>query len=132
MPAKSRATARKSTPASTKPAKAAKPAKATKPKSEPSPVKSVADELESLRKIFREVIKQYANRVEAEIAEIRDIVLGLTDSAESLPSSRLHELRDMLTLMRTLQVKQEKGRRKDVKKLDGLVEDLRQFVDAWQ
>lgn len=119
----------------TKPRATKKPARTTKAaakKAEPSPVKSVAEELESLRKTLREVVKNYSNRIESEIADLRAIVLGLTETAESLPTSRMHELRDMLTLMRTLQVKEEKGRRKDVKKIDDLVADLRQFVDGWK
>ena len=42
-----------------------------------------------------------------------------------LPNSEIHDLRDMLTLLRTLEVKPEAGRRKDLKKIETLVEDLR-------
>ena len=47
------------------------------------------------------------------------------------PNSEIHDLRDMLTLLRTLEVKPEAGRRKDLKKIESLVEDLRQLSARW-
>lgn len=97
----------------------------------PSPVKSVLEELEFLRKTTREIIKNYSDRMEAEILQIREVVAGLGDDPDALSSTQIHELRDMLTVMRTLQVKSEKGRRKDLKKLDSAIEDLRSLIDGW-
>ena len=37
----------------------------------------------------------------------------------------------MLTLLRTLEVKPEAGRRKDLKKIESLVEDLRLLSERW-
>ena len=56
-----------------------------------------------------------------------------TVSARSadLPNSEIHDLRDMLTLLRTLEVKPEAGRRKDLKKIETLVEDLRLLSERW-
>ena len=48
-----------------------------------------------------------------------------------LPNSEIHDLRDMLTLLRTLEVKPEAGRRKDLKKIETLVEDLRLLSERW-
>ena len=45
--------------------------------------------------------------------------------------SEIHDLRDMLTLLRTLDVKPEAGRRKDLKKIESLVEDLRALSERW-
>jgi hypothetical protein len=38
----------------------------------------------------------------------------------------------MITLCRTLDLKPEKGRRKDLKKIDTLVEELETMVQNWQ
>ena len=46
-------------------------------------------------------------------------------------NSEIHDLRDMLTLLRTLQIKPEAGRRKDLKKIEGLVEELRLLSERW-
>ena len=51
-------------------------------------------------------------------------------SADS-PHSEIHDLRDMLTLLRTLEVKPEAGRRKDLKKIESLVEELRLLSERW-
>ena len=47
------------------------------------------------------------------------------------PHSEVHDLRDMLTLLRTLEVKPEAGRRKDLKKIESLVEELRLLSERW-
>ena len=56
-----------------------------------------------------------------------------TVSARSadLRNSEIHDLRDMLTLLRTLEVRPEAGRRKDLKKIETLVEDLRLLSERW-
>ena len=49
-----------------------------------------------------------------------------------LPASHIRDLRDMITLCRTLDLKPEKGRRKDLKKIDTLVEELQLMIQHWQ
>ncbi len=95
-----------------------------------SPAKSVAKELDSLRKTLRLVSKAYLERIEAELLEVREAV-GELSKTEEVPSSKIRDLRDMLMLMHKVQIKADKGRRKDLKKLDSLIGDLRQFLDQW-
>lgn len=95
-----------------------------------SPMKSAGDELDFLRKTFREIVESYASRVEGEIAQIRKLVAA-EEKKKKLSSSRLRDARDIITLIRTLDVKSEKGRRRDLKKIDGLVEELNRFVENW-
>ncbi len=54
---------------------------------------------------------------------------GTSVAAKS--QSEIADLRDMLTLLRTLEVKPEAGRRKDLKKIESLVEDLRVLSERW-
>ena len=44
--------------------------------------------------------------------------------AEDLSRERLHDIRDLTIMMRKRKLKPEKGRRKDVHKLDSLIRDL--------
>ena len=98
---------------------------------EVSPMKSLAEELDFVRKSFRESIDVYSARVEAQLNQIRDAVLEQTKNPK-LPASHIRDLRDMITLCRTLDLKPEKGRRKDLKKIDTLVEELQLMIQHWQ
>jgi hypothetical protein len=97
---------------------------------EVSPMKSVAEELDFLRKAFRECINVYATRIETQLLQIRETVLEQTKNPK-LPPSHIRDLRDMITLCRTLDIKPEKGRRKDLKKFDTLVEELHALIQNW-
>jgi len=98
--------------------------------SEASPMKAVVGELENLRESLRETLSHYQARVESDIDAIRDVVsqdLG----GNKIDSGKLRDLRDMLTVLRHAQVKAEKGRRKDVKKIEGVVADLKILIEHW-
>jgi len=95
-----------------------------------SPMKSAGEDLDFLRKTFREIIASYSARVEGEIAQIRSAV-SAEEKKKKLSSSRLRDARDIITLVRTMDVKSEKGRRRDLKKIDLLIEELNRFVENW-
>jgi len=94
-------------------------------------MKSLAEELDFVRKSFRESIDVYSTRVETQLTQIRDAVLKQTKNSK-LPSAQIRDLRDMITLCRTLDLKPEKGRRKDFKKIDSLLEELQLLIQTWQ
>jgi len=73
-----------------------------------SPMKSAREELDFLRKVFRDTIASYSARVEGEIARIRE-------------AAAVEEKKK----------KAEKGRRRDLKKIDLLIEELNRFVENW-
>ena len=127
---------------------------------EASPYKSVAEELETLRRTFRNVCQQYAARVDTEIVALHDQVIAAgtvaadQEKAEQPPAGaaprpaparpsvstqdrqarareKVHEVRDMLTLLRTLQIKPAEGRRKDLKKIESVIEDLHGLTAKW-
>jgi ADP-heptose:LPS heptosyltransferase len=95
-----------------------------------SPVKSVIEELDGLRSEFRSALMAYASRIEEEIGLVQKSVGGLANR-KKIPPARLHDLRDMLTLLRKFSIKPEKGRRKDLKKIDALVGDLTMLIEPW-
>ena len=104
------------------------------PKSKPAsalPFKTLTEELAFLRKTFRDLVGTYSSQVEGEIAQLHATVQADGDSKKKLPPSRVSDLRDMLMLLRSLEVKPNKGRRRDLKKIEMLVEDLRTIADRW-
>lgn len=70
-------------------------------------MKSLAEELEFVRKAYRESMQVYSRRVEAQLTALRDTVLKQT--ANPNPSAaQLRDIRDMITLCRTLDLKPER------------------------
>ena len=89
-----------------------------------SPAKLLESELEKLRHDLRTTVRAYAARLEIGLAESR-AALESGKPAEELSRERLHQLRDLTILVRKRRLKPEKGRRKDLRKIDSLIEDLR-------
>jgi hypothetical protein len=101
------------------------------PKSlEISPIKSVAEELDLLRKSFRESVNAYAKRIETQLAQAREHILAQTKDPKTQPS-RIRDLRDIITLCRTLDLKPDKGRRKDLKKIESALEEIEAMIQSW-
>ena len=102
--------------------------KRTRAKSGPaSPAKLLESELEQLRRDLRATVRAYAARLEIGLAESR-AALEASKPAEELSRERLHQLRDLTMLVRKRKLKPEKGRRKDLRKIDSLIEDLQLLV----
>ena len=95
-----------------------------------SPLKSAIEEVDVLRHLFRSTLEAYASRVEGDFAAIRNAIASQAGSKPSDPA-KLRDARDIITLVRTLEIKPDKGRRKELKKIEGVVEDLLKVVEAW-
>ena len=114
---------------------------------EASPFKSAVEGLDGLRKTFQLTCRHYAERVEREIVALRervaaagaehgDATVAAADRRRSLSrdrdsTSRVHDLRDMLTILRTLDIKSAAGKRRDLKRIESAVEDLRMLIERW-
>ena len=92
-----------------------------------SPARMLESELEKLRQDLRATVRAYAARLEVGLAESR-AALEASKPAEELSRERLHELRELTILVRKRKLKPEKGRRKDLRKIDSLIEDLQLLV----
>ena len=103
--------------------------RARRPAPGSSPVMMFEGELAALRRDLRRTLKAYAHRLEADLQSTAIIVSALPP-AEQLSTEHLHELREMTILLRRRKLKPEKGRRKDLRKIDSLIEDLQLFVPA--
>ena len=78
--------------------------------------------------------REQISRDEQELAALRQMNNGqLNDSKARVDAleAQIRDLRDMITLCRTLDLKPEKGRRKDFKKIDTLLEELHLMIKAW-
>jgi hypothetical protein len=94
---------------------------------EVSPVTMLTDELDSVRRDLRRTIRAYAARLELDLAESTAAVTRYK-RGEDLSRERLHDIRDLTIMMRKRKLKPEKGRRKDVRKLDSLIHDLQSIA----
>jgi hypothetical protein len=95
---------------------------------ETSPSNSAIRALEYVRTEFREVADSYTSGVEGNIARVRALILEQGDR----PSAAvLRDLREITGLLRRLDLKPAKGRRKDLKKVELLVRDLLELAEGW-
>ena len=92
------------------------------------PTKPVLDELRFLRATFREIVTHYSSELEGEIARLANLV-GVEDEAQN--PERLRDVRDLLLLLRGLDVKPAKGRRRDLKKIETLLDELGHIAERW-
>ena len=102
-----------------------KRAKAAKTSSVPTPTETaqalaVAALMRGLSGTLEETARQYVRRLQREIFEI----------AEALPSRKAKEVAKAAKLLGGLAIKAQKGRRKDLKKIDLLIGELQQLVEG--
>lgn len=95
-----------------------------------SPAKLLLEEIEVFRSTFRTALDAYALRIDEELTAIRSKIEEV-GGINGIPSSKIRDIRDMLTLLHNVDVKPEKGRRKDLKKLDSIANDLAMMVESW-
>ena len=80
--------------------------------------------------LLDEVARNYVARLHREVAEL----LRFIEKKQAEPDfsrRKLKDFREMLKLIASLQINPERGRRKDLKKIDALIGDLQSIVDKW-
>lgn len=85
-------------------------------------------DLASLRLILRGTGRAYLNRLEADIDELAAWAKEQAKERD-LPRARVRDLGDMITLVRKIDPKPGKGRRRDLKKIDATIGDLRELIE---
>jgi hypothetical protein len=88
-----------------------------------SPTRHLAAELEALRRDLRTTLRAYAAGLEIHLAETA-AAIAATPKPEELSREQQHEIRDLTILVRNRKLKPEKGRRKDLRQIDELIEEL--------
>jgi hypothetical protein len=94
---------------------------------EVSPASSLVGDLANLRRTLRRAGRAYVQRLEAEIDQVAAWASERAKESD-LPRDRIRDLGDMITLVRKIDGKAGKGRRRDLKKIDSTVEDLRELM----
>jgi hypothetical protein len=98
-----------------------------KKRREATPVTMLTDELTGLRRDLHKTIRAYTARLELDLAESAAAV-ALSQRVDSLSRERLHDIRDLTIMLRKRKLKPDKGRRKDVRKIDSLIRDLHSII----
>ena len=88
-----------------------------------SPAKSLGEAVAGLRRSLRQTIRFYETRLTSDLETVS--VWNKALAANGRPThEQVRDIGDMLGLIRKLKLKPEKGRRRDLRKIDDLVEDL--------
>ena len=102
--------------------------KKAKEKDETSPVRHLQLELQELLRELRTTARVYAKRLEHELI-LTTAALDRYTPAERLNREQLHRVRDFAIMVRQRRLRPEKGRRKDLRKIESLISDLRPLLD---
>ena len=90
---------------------------------ESSPLTMLESELRSLHRDLRTIAKAYIARLENDLF-VCLAALRSYGPIEKVPREMLHQIRDLTIIVRNRKLKPEKGRRKDLRKVDSLIVDL--------
>ena len=88
-----------------------------------SPAKLLASELLKVRSELRQTMRVYTARLEIQLAQAVT-ALKTAHPDDELSREHIHQLRDLTIMVRKRKVRPEKGRRKDLRKLDALITDV--------
>jgi hypothetical protein len=99
-----------------------KPSRRRTPR-ESSPVTMLESELHALHRDLRTTAKAYIARLENDLF-VCLAALRSYSPIEQVPREMLHQIRDLTIVVRNRKLKPEKGRRKDLRKIDSLIVDL--------
>jgi hypothetical protein len=100
-------------------------------KNETSPVRQLELELHALRRELRTTARVYTQRLERDLLTTA-AALNKFAPAEELTREQLHRVRDYTIMVRQRRLRPEKGRRKDLRKIDSLISDLQPLADDGQ
>lgn len=80
-------------------------------------------EVRGLHRDLRMIVKAYITRLENDLL-VCLAALRSYGPIEQVPREMLHQIRDLAIIVRNRKLKPEKGRRKDLRKVDSLIVDL--------
>ena len=95
------------------------------------PVNPALEELVFVRKALHDATAQFVARIDGELNGIREAVASIA-AQKRVPKARVKSLRDLLLILREVEVKPEKGRRRDLKKIETAVKEMRRMVENWE
>ncbi len=86
--------------------------------------KDVLVRLQGLRSVAKEVSRSYLANLEHGILEISDLVNGTADEGGKKKGLKSATLEGMIDILENTSLKPEKGRRKDLKRIDQAIEAM--------
>ena len=89
-----------------------------------SPIKSALEEVDALRRLFKTTLDRYAASVETDLEQLEARLGAAGDD-------QVRDLRDITSLFRMLDTKPQKGRRRDLKKIEKALEDALDIAQRW-
>ncbi len=101
--------------------------KRQKESADASPAKSLVTELAQLRRTLRTTGRAYMQRLDVDLDGVAAWAKLCANNQEPA-KSQIRNLGDMVTLVRKVDVKAQKGRRKDLKKIDTTICELREMI----
>ena len=90
---------------------------------ESTPVTMLEFELHALHRDLRKIAKAYVARLENDLL-VCLVALRSYGPIEHVSREMLHQIRDLTIIVRNRKLKPEKGRRKDLRKIESLIGDL--------
>jgi hypothetical protein len=90
---------------------------------ESSPVTVLESEVRALHRDLRVIARAYIARLENDLL-VCLAALRSYGPIEQVSRELLHQIRDLTIIVRNRKLKPEKGRRKDLRKIDSLIVDL--------
>jgi hypothetical protein len=90
---------------------------------ESSPLTMLESELHALHRDLRTIAKAYIARLENDLL-VCVAALRSYGPVDNVSREMLHQIRDLTIVVRTRKLKPQKGRRKDLRKIDSLIVDL--------
>lgn len=87
-------------------------------------VQLLLSQLAALRRELRETLHAYEARLEIALAETLNYVTSLR-TAKRVPREQMDQVDKLVVLLRKRKLKPEKGRRKDLRKVEKLITDIR-------
>jgi hypothetical protein len=97
----------------------------------PKALSSVArQQLLLINGLLDEVARNYLARLHREIAELTRS-MEKKQAGPGFKRRELKDLREMLNRIARLQIDPERGRRKDLKRIDALIGELQSMIERW-
>ena len=93
------------------------------------PVAEAAEELQHLRAVAREAHRHTLARIEGEIVRVLRCV---SENGNDSAHERCDDVRRIVKELKKFDIRAEKGRSKDLRRLDWLVNHLASIVDEWR
>jgi hypothetical protein len=96
-----------------------------------SPLKTALEEIDSLSQLFDATLEAYRSGVTSKLAILRETV-EKGALKKRIPADLIRDARDIVMVIRHLEVKPDKGRRRDLKKMEEALGDIQLIIEKWK